>query len=459
MKRMSTLFKKILVTALAVSLIGGTIFSGTAVNAKAITQAGSIARGIDVSRYNGTINWAQVKASGIKFAFIRIGNTYGGLDPMAYYNIQQAQANGIQVGVYLYSYATTVEAATTEAMLTIQWLQNFGLQLPVVFDIEDKCHTALDPMTLANIINTYCILVDAAGFYPMVYTYKNFYQGKIGTSPWDKWMAQYGDSLNFGESVAFWQYSSHGSVPGVPTRVDLDYQYKDYSKLIIGEGFLPHNGTTRFYRNYRMQTGWIDYQNNRYYADALGNVQKGWFFDTDGALYFFDTTTGAMTTGLADIQGFTFFFNEKGIRQIGMIDYGAGMRYFDPTMTGAMAKSWFAYENRMHYADPDGTLAIGLKEIDGNLYYFDETGGLVLNDTIVIGDKQYVAAENGVLTEVPPIDPAFIDPVTGYYLDITTGNWIDLTTGAVVLTAEEAAAQAAAAAAATAQATATPVMP
>ena len=442
MKKKINLFCRFLAVAMAVVLAVSVI----PVKSNAVTtQSGSIARGIDVSRYNGVINWAQVKASGVTFAFVRIGNTYGGLDPMAYYNIQQAQANGIRVGVYLYSYATTVEEATTEALLTIQWLQNYGLQLPVVYDIEDKCHTALDPVTLANIINTYCILVDAAGFYPMIYTYKNFYNGKVGTSPWDKWFAQYGPMLNTNEQVAFWQYTSSGSVPGIGGRVDLDYQYKDYSKLIIPEGFLPHNGATRFYRNYRMQTGWIDYQEKRYYADAMGSVQKGWFVDTDGTLYFFDTTTGAMAVGLTDISGFTFFFNEKGARQLGMIDYGMGMRYFDPTLNGAMAKSWFAYNNEIHYAGPDGTLAFGLVEIDKNLYYFNEAGALVVNDRITVGDKIYVAAENGVLTEVPPIDPQYIDPVTGYYVDITTGNWYDLATGELVLSAEDAAKQMAAA--------------
>lgn len=437
----SFVFKKVCALLVAASVfVTMPTFNASA----AVTSAGNIARGIDVSRYQGTINWAQVAASGIKFAFLRVGNTVGGKDPTFEYNIQQAQANGIQVGVYLYSYAKSVEEAAVEAQLTLAWLGEHGLQLPVVYDVEDKCHTNMSTVDLFNMINTYCTIIDAAGFYPMVYTYKNFYHGKLGTSPWDKWMAQYGDSLNTTETVAFWQYSSSGSVPGISGRVDMDYQYKDYSKLIINEGFVDHAGATRFYRGWRMQTGWIDYDNNKYLADVLGNIQKGWFPDGTGSTYYFDATTGAMQTGVVELMDYKFYFSpETGKQSFGFIDYGAGNRYFDPLMNGAMSTSWFAYEGKMHYADKDGNQAIGLTTIDKDQYFFAEDGALVTNDTVKIYTKTYIADETGKLTEVPEakdgaqaitdingFDVRYIDMATGLYHDPKTGEVFNPFTGA-----------------------------
>lgn len=436
MKKAVSNIKKILITIMAVA----TFACSFSVDANAVvTSSGSIARGIDVSRYQGTINWAQVAASGVKFAFVRIGTTYGGtpnLDPTFAYNVQQAQANGIKVGAYMYSYATNVEMATVEAMLTIQWLDslNIGLQLPVVYDVEDKCHTKMSTVDLYNMINTYCILIDNAGYTPMVYTYKNFYTGKLGTSPWDKWMAQYGPSLNTNETVAFWQYSSSGSVPGIGTRVDMNYQYKDYSNIIIPEGFVAHGVGTRFYSGYRMQRGWIVYQGGKYYADALGYIQKGWYLDTDGRMYFLDMNTGAACVGPTVISNFTFYFDETGAQKMGYIDYGAGQKYFDPTMNGAMATSWYYYNGQLHYADKDGNQAIGLVEIDKNKYFFNEDGSLVIGTTIDVLGTQYVADAMGILTEVPqvPLEGGYIEPSTGLMLD-AIGNWINPTTGEIAI--------------------------
>lgn len=436
MKKALTILTKSVATVLIIAVLA--CLPSFKVSA-ATTAHGAIAKGIDVSKYQGTINWAQVAASGIKFAFIRIGTTYGGtpnLDPTFLYNITQAQANGIKVGVYMYSYATTPEMAAVEAQLTLAWLGNFGLQLPVVYDVEDKCHKGMSTVDLYNMINTYCAIIDAGGYYPMVYTYKSFYHGKLGTSPWDKWMAQYNDSLNTNEKVAFWQYTSSGSVPGISGRVDMNYQYKDYSKLIINEGFLPHGANTRFYRGYKMQTGWIDYQNQKYFADALGHIQKGWLFDADGKMYFLGMEDGAAVTGVKDISGFTFYFDADGVQKTGYIDYGDGNKYFDPAMNGAMAKGWYFYNGILHYADRNGNQVTGLTEIESIKFFFDENGCLITNQPLEIDGVKYMAAENGALTPIMEATDGMIDPVTGLKLDIATGNWLNPETGEIGIAAD-----------------------
>ncbi|MCR5503068.1 MAG: hypothetical protein K6F53_08665 [Lachnospiraceae bacterium] len=406
----------LLKTVLSVLTACALFITGTGLRANAVTtQSGSIAKGIDVSKHQGAINWAQVKNSGVSFAFIKVGSTYSGIDPMFHYNITGAQANGIKTGVYLYSYATTPEQAALEAMLVIQWLAPYSVQLPVVFDIEDKCHKGLSAMEINTLINTFCAIVDSAGYYPMVYSYRNFYSGKIGATPWEKWAAQYGSQLEMDNSVAFWQYTSSGSVPGISGRVDMNYQYKDFSKLIIEEGFIDHYGNTRFYSGWKMQKGWVNYQGKKYYFDMLGNMVKGFFPAEDGKFYYLGEQDGAAATGLTEVAGLTYFFGEDGAMQFGFVDPGNGMRYFDPALNGAMQKSaLFVNAGSFYYAKEDGTLATGITTINDFPYYFNEAGIMAINQLIEVDGVQYMATETGVLMEIPPApvlpDPAATDP-------------------------------------------------
>lgn len=401
MSKFSKIFKKVVGVVLAAAL-AFTCFNFAPTTAESVTSAGNIAKGIDVSKYQGTINWSQVAASGIKFAFVKVGSTYSGMDPTFPYNMTQAQANGIKTGAYIYSYATNTEMAALEAQLVIQWLSAYQVSMPVVFDIEDACHKNLSAAEINSIINTFCVLVDAAGYYPVVYSYKNFFNSKIGASPWDKWVAQFGDSLDYG-SCAFWQHSSKGSVPGIAGKVDLNYQYKDYSKLIVKDGFVDHNGSKRFYSNYKMQIGWVNYQNARYFFDPFGYIVKGWHVEGDGKMYYLSQDDGRALIGPNVVDGYTFYFNNDGAVEYGFIDYGKGNRYFDPLANGAMATTWFGYNGQMYYADKDGNIAVGYREIDKVPYFFEENGALAINKQVESNGKQFMAGLDGVLTEIVPI--------------------------------------------------------
>lgn len=401
MIKFSKIFKKVVGVVLAAAL-AFTCFNFAPTTAESVTSAGNIAKGIDVSKYQGTINWSQVAASGIKFAFVKVGSTYSGMDPTFPYNMTQAQANGIKTGAYIYSYATNTEMAALEAQLVIQWLSAYQVSMPVVFDIEDACHKNLSAAEINSIINTFCVLVDAAGYYPVVYSYKNFFNSKIGASPWDKWVAQFGDSLDYG-SCAFWQHSSKGSVPGIAGKVDLNYQYKDYSKLIVKDGFVDHNGSKRFYSNYKMQIGWVNYQNARYFFDPFGYIVKGWHVEGDGKMYYLSQDDGRALIGPNVVDGYTFYFNNDGAVEYGFIDYGKGNRYFDPLANGAMATTWFGYNGQMYYADKDGNIAVGYREIDKVPYFFEENGALAINKQVESNGKQFMAGLDGVLTEIVPI--------------------------------------------------------
>ncbi len=438
MRKLNAPMKRVFAMLLAVALF---FMQPTLFASAATTSSGSIARGIDVSKYNGVINWAQVKASGINFAFLKIGSTKSGLDPTFHYNITNAQANGVKVGVYLYSYATNVEQATMEALLVAQWLAPYGLQMPVVIDIEDKVQRGLSVAEVNAIINTFCLIIDSAGYYPMVYSYKNFFSGKIGATPWERWMAQYGSQLDY-NGVSFWQYTSSGSVPGIGGRVDMNYQYKDYSKLIIQEGFIDHYGNTRFYRDWKMQKGWVEYEGHKYLLDIYGNMVRGFFPDVDGKLYYLDVKTGAAAVGLTTVENVNFYFGEDGAMQTGFIDYGQGMRYFDPALNGAMVTgNFFASGNKLYYALKDGTIATGIQTINGANYYFDEAGVMAVNQMLDLNGVPFMATETGILLEIPQ------DPIIPGDPNATDGD------------AEAAAAAAAAAAGTAAGAPATPQAP
>ena len=111
--------------------------------ALAIGAGSSIARGIDVSKHNLAIDWSQVPSSGVTFAFIKAGSTNSGVDPYFDVNMRGANAAGIKTGVYLYSYATNAEQAKNEAELLLQWISNYTVSYPVVYDVEDSCHKNL----------------------------------------------------------------------------------------------------------------------------------------------------------------------------------------------------------------------------------------------------------------------------------------------------------------------------
>ena len=126
--------KELAKRTLALALTVTAIWTLQPAEVHAVNASGNIAQGVDVSKHNGSVNWSQVAASGMKFAFIKAGSTNSGVDPNFDANIKGAAAAGLKTGVYVYSYATTPEAAQNEANLVLQWISNYTVNYPVVFD-------------------------------------------------------------------------------------------------------------------------------------------------------------------------------------------------------------------------------------------------------------------------------------------------------------------------------------
>lgn len=371
-RKSGTIVKRVCCFLLTAAMLGMI----PAQSAQAVTASGAIARGIDVSKYNGTVNWGQVAAAGIKFAFIKAGSTNSGIDPQFAANITGAQAAGIKTGVYIYSYATTPEQAANEANLVLQWIAPYTVNYPVVLDIEDKCQKGLSNQQLIDIINAFCTIIDAAGYYPMVYTYKNMFTQRMDNAGWDRWVAQYADVCETNNNVCFWQYSSKGSVSGVGGNVDVNYQYKDYSNLIIPEGFIEHNGNVRFYQNWRMQRGWISYNDTRYFLDDAGNLVRGWFTDASG-IYYLSPADGSIARGQCQIDGADFYFTAEGIKTTGWVVLNDRKFFYEPANNGIMKREWLSDEK-------------------GNFYFFDRTDGHMLTGAQVIDNVEYLFSSDGI---------------------------------------------------------------
>ncbi len=189
-------------------------------------------RGIDVSKYQGDIDFKKVKDSGIKFIITRIG--YGQyedqIDPKFERNYNLAKENGLPIGVYLYSYALNIEDARKEAEVTLKWLKDRKLNLPVYYDIEDKSQVNLGKQTLTNMCKEFCMRIEEAGYFAGVYANKYWLTTILDTAQLENysiWVAQYAEENTYKGTYDIWQYTSVGTVDGIDGYVDMNILYKD----------------------------------------------------------------------------------------------------------------------------------------------------------------------------------------------------------------------------------------
>ena len=193
-----------------------------------------VANGIDVSKWQGNIDWATVK-NNVDFVIIRCG--YGGDltsqdDAKWAYNVSECERLGIPYGVYLFSYATTTDMALSEAQHVIRLLQGHTPTLPVYYDLEDSSSTgSLTNAQIKSIAQTFCNAIAAAGYTPGVYSMTSWWNGKLSDSAynaWSRWVAQFSSSCTYAGSYDMWQYTDSGTVAGISGSVDKNYWYADF---------------------------------------------------------------------------------------------------------------------------------------------------------------------------------------------------------------------------------------
>ena len=199
----------------------------------AFRSADAVGRtGVDVSEYQGSIDWEAAAYDGIDFAFVRIGyrgSTEGGLyaDERFEENVQGAQAAGIDCGVYFFSQATSVAEAEEEAAFVLSLLAYRELEYPVVFDYEfgDGTRIAhLDRDTATACARAFCDAIKAGDYTPMLYgnawDLDRLHMDELGD--YELWLAEYDGPPVYAGRFAIWQYTANGSVAGFGSSVDLN---------------------------------------------------------------------------------------------------------------------------------------------------------------------------------------------------------------------------------------------
>ena len=194
--------------------------------------------GIDVSKWQGNIDFTKVKNAGATFVMIRVGsqNGVGGeyvLDKNFKQNIENALKNDLKVGIYFYSYADSEKEAKKQANWVIKQIKDYDIDLPIVFDFES--FDAFNQMELSifglnEVANSFIETVDNAGYTGVLYGSKNYLNAiwKYHTSP--VWLAHYTDQTNYEGDYFMWQMCNDGKIDGIEGYVDIDILYKNSSE-------------------------------------------------------------------------------------------------------------------------------------------------------------------------------------------------------------------------------------
>ncbi|WP_419074307.1 GH25 family lysozyme [Slackia isoflavoniconvertens] len=386
-------------------------------------------KGVDVSEWQGKINWAQVKTAGVDFAILRCGYASTYPDKQWHNNVQGCLSSGMPFGVYLYSRATSPEEASKEADFVISQLKSEGLTgadlaLPVYFDMEDS---KMVGKNYAAIAQAFFDKLTAAGYPVGTYANLSWWNTRL-TSPvfdkYSKWVAAYNASIgltyapmsNFSEGNGVWQFSDYGSIPGISGRVDLNYTYmapvnsdhwiKSESKWWYRyvDGSYPANCWAQidgqwyhFDASGWMQTGWLWVNGAWYYLGPSGAMLVGWLND-GGVWYYLDPEAGgAMATGVKTVQGAAYFFDASGAMAAGWCVDGGVWRYAAPS--GALVSGWNVVNGSWYWFDGetyamregwlndggfwywladggDGRMATGWQQIGGSWYWLSDSGAM-----------------------------------------------------------------------------------
>ena len=350
----------------------------------------AICKGIDVSYHNGTIDWKKVKQSEVEYAIIRCGygtNVKSQDDKKWEENVKGCTDNNIPYGVYLYSYADTVEKASSEADHAIRLLEGKKFKYPVYYDLEEnKVRNKVNKQTIADIAQTFCDKLSAKGYTVGIYANKDWFTNYLTDSRfnnWTKWVAQYNTVCNYHGKYDMWQCSSTGSVPGISGRVDLNYSYSPFANsngvidsqytgvvesgkdlLYVKKGVIDESYTQLTYYNnnwYYFEKGSVnwDYSNLIYYNNAWFYVYHGmihWDYSNlvlyNGTWYY--VKNGQIDwnyTGLVFYEG-TWYYVSKGRidwNHSGLIYYNNDWFYIDHGLINWDYSNLIYYNNAWYY--------------------------------------------------------------------------------------------------------------
>ena len=257
-------------------------------------------KGIDVSKWQATIDWKKVRSSGIEFTILRagLGRLASQKDTYFDQNMRGATSNDIPVGVYWYSYATSVSEAVKEAEACLEVIAPYrnDISLPVFFDQEYEPNIkALNDKLRTDICLAFMERIEEDGYRTGLYCSYDWYMNWVERSRLSKypvWIAQYANKCNYtGSNLIAWQYTSGGKVSGISGNVDMN---EGYSGLIIDttDGWKQSGSKWKYYKN--------------------GSVLKSRWLK-DGDYWYYLGSDGSMQTGWISIKNKTYYLNEKRV--------------------------------------------------------------------------------------------------------------------------------------------------
>ncbi|WP_288268353.1 GH25 family lysozyme [uncultured Bifidobacterium sp.] len=383
---------------------------------------------IDVSSWQGDIDWAKAKADGVEGAIIRLGFGWGNdADTKAQRNINECKRLGIPFGIYWYSYAEDASGSRQEGNDVVSKLRQFGvspndLKYPVYYDLESWTWTGHTPPTDPNVyngmVNAWYGVMQSAGYTNLgVYSYTSYLQGPLNNAnihAKTRWVAQYGAQMGytaFGTNDRGWQYTESGQIDGISGSVDLNaFGVKTYPKTgswVQKDGqqywreadgtyargkeiydpstnawyWIDADGTMARNKDVYLRSNggkWVRYDGNGHMVKGEDCRYGGW--------YNFDPVTGAMSKGLT-------YVNSNGGKWVyydgttGKMSYGekylnaeessVGWYYFDPATGKRVTGDVYLRSNGGKWVryDQNGRMVKGLQRQGGSWYFFDSTTG------------------------------------------------------------------------------------
>ena len=409
----------------------------------------AISKGIDVSEWQGNIDWNRVKNTDVEFAIIRCGfaGNYSKYDDKKFVrNVKECQRLGIPFGVYLYSYAQDVEDAKDEANHTLRLLQGLNLSYPVFYDLEENSvMSTVSKSTIAKVAETYVSMIKAAGYncgvYANLYWFNNYLTDPYFDSVM-KWVAQYNVECNYQKYYSMWQGTSSGYVDGIAGNVDINvtfdsmqqmgwvqekdgwyYYSNDGTKLTsqwIGNYYVGEDGkmlTNQWIGDYYVDANglwspdhWINNDGKWWYRHQDGTYTKNDFEVIDNQTYYFDND-GYRVTGWKQVENDKYYFNASGIMATDQwintyyyVDENGkmvknkwlGIYYLDSN--GVWQPDRWIYNGKWWYRYGDGSYPVNKFDvINNNVYYFDSNGYVVTGWQVINGNWYYFNGSGAML--------------------------------------------------------------
>ena len=391
--------------------------------------------GLDMSQWQGKVNWNKIKDSGVDFVMLRLGygkGRYGAkkctLDKEFKSYVEGAKEVGIPIGIYFYSYAKTPEQAQKEAEFTIKQLDGIKVSFPVAFDIEDSAIlSATDNETRTEMVRTFLETIAAAGYTPMYYCNQNWYDNYLDSEileNYEFWYARYTyvEPKRKDYPYSMWQATSTHKVSGITENtVDLNFLYKDYFKTVKSrskaskygwhkekgklyyyykgtkhkDGWFSIGGETYYLKNKAAVTGWKTISGDKYYFNKEGEKQTG-FIKVSGKIYMLDED-GVLQTS-TDEQGVTIRSDGSCKIKKGWYKKSNG-KYFYRYSSGKIAKSTFvSVKGKKYYCDKHGYRVTGFKTIKKKRYYFS-SNGVMKKGWLKYKGKKYYFKSNGQMVK------------------------------------------------------------